>query len=268
MITMTPPNNGFDQIMTIMHRLRAPGGCPWDAEQTHESLKRYLLEEAYEVIEAIDTDSDELLKEELGDLLLQPVFHAAIAEERGAFTMDDVLTTLADKLIRRHPHVFGDQEIKDSKAQVANWEKIKKAEKGEQRRSALSGIPPHLPALMKAHKISEKASRVGFDWEHVDQVMAKVLEELHEFEEALSQGRQDRMEAELGDLLFAVANLGRFLSIDPEEALRKTIARFQNRFTHIEDSLHANGRHIQDASLEEMETLWAEAKTKEQTSEI
>jgi tetrapyrrole methylase family protein/MazG family protein len=257
----------FDQIMTIMNRLRAPGGCPWDAEQTHESLKRYLLEESYEVIEAIDTGSDELLKEELGDLLLQPVFHAAIAEERGAFTMDEVLTSLSDKLIRRHPHVFGDQDIKDSEAQVANWEKIKKAEKGDQRRSALSGIPPHLPALMKAHKISEKASRVGFDWEHVDQVIGKVREELHEFEEAMSQRSQERMEAELGDLLFAVANLGRFLSIDPEEALRKTITRFQNRFTHIEDSLHTNGRHIQDASLEEMEALWVEAKKKEPPTE-
>jgi tetrapyrrole methylase family protein/MazG family protein len=173
------------------------------------------------------------------------------------------LATLADKLIRRHPHVFGDQEIKDSEAQIANWEKIKKEEKGDERRSALSGIPPHLPALMKAQKISEKASRVGFDWEHVDQVMAKVIEELHEFEEAMEQGRQDRMEAELGDLLFAIVNLGRFLSLDPEEALRKTIARFQNRFSHIEERLHATGRHLQDARLDEMEALWAEAKTKE-----
>jgi len=260
---MNYQQTGFEQVMTIMRRLRAPGGCPWDAEQSHESLKRYLLEEAYEVIEAIDTGSDKLLKEELGDLLLQPVFHAAIAEERGAFTMDDILATLADKLIRRHPHVFGDQEIKDSEAQIANWEKIKKAEKGEERRSALSGIPPHLPALMKAQKITEKASRVGFDWEHVDQVMAKVLEELHEFEEALAQGRQDRMEAELGDLLFAIVNLGRFLSLDPEEALRKTITRFQSRFSHIEEQLHIRGRHLQDASLDEMEELWIEAKFRE-----
>lgn len=260
---MNYQQTGFEQVMTIMRRLRAPGGCPWDAEQSHESLKRYLLEEAYEVIEAIDTGSDKLLKEELGDLLLQPVFHAAIAEERGAFTMDDVLATLADKLIRRHPHVFGDEEIKDSEAQIANWEKIKKAEKGEERRSALSGIPPHLPALMKAQKITEKASRVGFDWEHVDQVMAKVLEELHEFEEALAQGRQDRMEAELGDLLFAIVNLGRFLSLDPEEALRKTITRFQSRFSHIEEQLHIRGRHLQDASLDEMEELWIEAKSRE-----
>ncbi len=260
---MTTNHDQFNQVMSIMRRLRAPGGCPWDAEQSHESLKRYLLEESYEVLEAIDSGSDELLKEELGDLLLQPVFHAAIAEERGAFTIEDVLASLSDKLIRRHPHVFGDQVITDSEAQVANWEKIKKAEKGEERRSALSGIPPHLPALMKAQKITEKASRVGFDWEHVDQVMAKVLEELHEFEEAMEQGRQDRMEAELGDLLFAIVNLGRFLALDPEEALRKTIARFQNRFSYIEERLHVNERHLQDASLDEMEALWVEAKSRE-----
>ena len=173
------------------------------------------------------------------------------------------MATLADKLIRRHPHVFGDQEIASSEAQVANWEKIKKEEKGAERRSALSGIPPHLPALMKAQKISEKASRVGFDWEHVDQVMAKVLEELHEFEEAMALGSQERMESELGDLLFAIANLGRFLSLDPEEALRKTINRFQTRFSHIENRLHADGRQLQETSLEEMEQLWQEAKKME-----
>lgn len=260
---MHQQHEGFSRIMAIMRRLRAPGGCPWDAEQNHESLKRYLLEEAYEVIEAIDRNDDALLQEELGDLLLQPVFHAAIAEERGAFDMDDVLATLAEKLIRRHPHVFADQEIRDSAAQVANWEKIKKQEKGDERRSALAGVPPHLPALMKAQKITEKASRVGFDWEHVDQVMAKVLEELHEFEEALAAGNQEQMEAELGDLLFALVNLSRFLSLDPEEALRKTIARFQSRFTHIEERLHAAGRHLQDTDLAEMERLWQEAKTKE-----
>lgn len=255
--------NRFDQIISIMRRLRAPGGCPWDAEQTHESLKRYLIEEAYEVLEAVDSGSDEHLKEELGDLLLQPVFHAAIAEERGSFTMDDVLDTLADKLIRRHPHVFGDLEITDSQAQIENWEKIKKEEKGEERRSALAGVPPHLPALLKAQKITEKASRVGFDWEHVDQVMAKVMEELHEFEEALASGDQEHTEAELGDLLFAIANLGRFLALDTEEALRKTIYRFQKRFSHVEEQMHRRGISMHDASLREMDELWKEAKCKE-----
>lgn len=257
---MNADQKSFDDLLAIMRRLRGPGGCPWDAEQTHESLTRYLLEETYEVIEAIDMKSPEMLKEELGDLLLQPVFHAAIAEETGAFTMADIIQTLCDKLIRRHPHVFGDMEIRDSSAQIENWEQIKKAEKGEERRSALSGVPPHLPALLKAQKITEKAARVGFDWEHVDQVVAKVMEELHEFEEAMAQGNNGRMEAELGDLLFAIVNLGRFLSINPEEALRKTINRFQQRFSHVEDTLHGQGRRMNDTSLEEMDALWEEAK--------
>lgn len=261
---MKPERPTFENLVTIMRRLRGPEGCPWDAEQTHESLTRYLLEEAYEVIEAIETKSTEHLKEELGDLLLQPVFHAAIAEEAGAFTMDDVIHTLCEKLIRRHPHVFGTMEISDSKAQIENWERIKQNEKGTDRPSALSGVPSHLPALLKAQKITEKAARVGFDWEHVDQVIAKVMEELREFEEAMASNDNDRMEAELGDLLFAIVNLGRFLSINPEEALRKTIHRFQNRFQHIENSLHARGQQIQSTSLEEMDCLWEEAKKREQ----
>lgn len=260
---MTPDQSGFEELLAIMRRLRGPGGCPWDAEQTHESLTRYLLEETYEVIEAIDMKSPEMLKEELGDLLLQPVFHSAIAEEAGAFTMTDVIQTLCDKLVRRHPHVFGDMVIRDSNAQIENWEQIKKEEKGEERRSALSGVPPHLPALLKAQKITEKASRVGFDWEHVDQVVAKVMEELHEFEEAMTERDNDRMEAELGDLLFAIVNLGRFLSINPEEALRKTITRFQQRFQYVEDELHGQGRRMNEATLAEMDVLWEEAKRRE-----
>lgn len=260
---MQNEERGFDTLLAIMRRLRGPGGCPWDAEQTHDSLKRYLLEETYEVLEAIDTGDSGLLKEELGDLLLQPVFHAAIAEEEGRFTMAEVVGTLCDKLVRRHPHVFGDLEIADSEAQVVNWEKIKKEEKGEERRSALAGVPAHLPALLKAQKITEKASRVGFDWEHVDQVMAKVMEELHEFEEAMAAGDQQRMTDELGDLLFAIVNLGRFLAVDTEEALRRTIARFQSRFGYVEDRLHLQGRHLQDASLDEMDLLWNEAKERE-----
>jgi tetrapyrrole methylase family protein/MazG family protein len=257
----------FEQLIAIMKRLRGPGGCPWDAEQTHESLTRYLLEETYEVIEAIEAKSSEHIKEELGDLLLQPVFHAAIAEEAGTFTMNDIITTLCDKLVRRHPHVFGDLQIADSAAQIENWEQIKKTEKGTERASALSGVPPHLPALLKAQKITEKASRVGFDWEHVDQVMAKVLEELHEFEEAMAAGDNEHMEAELGDLLFAIVNLGRFLSINPEEALRKTITRFQSRFQYVEDSLHDRGQQMNVTPLAEMDRLWEEAKQQERVHE-
>ncbi len=257
---MNPDDTRFTELLSLMKRLRGPGGCPWDAEQTHESLTRYLLEETYEVIEAIETHSPELLKEELGDLLLQPVFHAAIAEENGVFTMKDIIATLCDKLIRRHPHVFGDMQIADSAAQVENWEQIKKQEKGAERKSALSGVPPNLPALLKAQKITEKAARVGFDWEHVDQVMAKVMEELHEFEEAMLANDSDHMEAELGDLLFAIVNLGRFLSINPEEALRKTILRFQQRFSHVEASLQAANLQMKDTPLAEMDRLWEEAK--------
>ena len=256
-------SNGFDGLVEIMRKLRGPGGCPWDAEQTHESLTRYLLEETYEVIEAIDSRSADHIKEELGDLLLQPIFHAAIAEEAGSFTIKDVIDTLSEKLIRRHPHVFGDAKISDSNAQIENWEKIKKQEKIEERTSALSGVPPHLPSLLKATKITEKAARVGFDWEHIDQVVAKVMEELHEFEEAMISRDNEHMEAELGDLLFAIVNLGRFLSINPEEALRKTINRFQKRFQHVEDSLRSRGLIMNEASLQEMDQLWEEAKTSE-----
>lgn len=260
---MTEENKGFNHLVEIMRRLRAPGGCPWDAEQSHESLKRYLLEECYEVIEAIDKNDPEHLKEELGDLMLQPVFHAVIAEEKGEFTLDEVLNSICAKLVRRHPHVFAGQVVKTADEQVENWERIKKEEHGEGRKSALAGVPPHLPALLKARKITEKAARVGFDWEHADQVFAKVIEELHEFEETMALGDERRMEAELGDLLFAIVNLGRFLSIDPEEALRKTIERFTRRFAHIEDTMHARGVHMNEATLEEMEELWEEAKSRE-----
>lgn len=260
---MTTITYNFHQAMAIMRQLRAPGGCPWDAEQTHESLKRYLLEECYEVIEAIDSGDDALLKEELGDLLLQPLFHAAIAEERGAFTIEDIIITLCEKLVRRHPHVFGSEEILTSDQQVTNWEKIKRKEKAHTRTSALSGVPPHLPALLKAQKITEKASRIGFDWEHVDQVYAKVLEELKEFEESMRSGNQVEMEAELGDLLFSIVNLGRFLSISPEEALRKTIARFISRFNYIERELCSQNISIVDASIDQMEALWDLAKKQE-----
>lgn len=265
---MTSDKNGFDMLMGLMRRLRAPGGCPWDAEQTHENLKRYLLEETYEVIEAIDAGSVPMMKEELGDLLLQVVFHSVIAEEAGEFDIDGVIETLNDKLIRRHPHVFANLEVKNIDQLIDNWEKIKKKEKGEARKSVLSGVPPHLPALLRAHKISEKAARVGFDWSRVDEVFAKVLEELKEFEETMLEGNQERMEAELGDLLFAISNLARFLSLDAEDALRKTISRFMKRFEHIEESLHKSNREIRDASLDEMEKLWEEAKIIERESSV
>lgn len=261
-------NFTFERLLEIMQKLRAPGGCPWDAEQTHESLTRYLLEETYEVIEAIDEKSPQHLKEELGDLLLQPIFHSAIAEESGEFTIYDVINTLCEKLIRRHPHVFGDLVISDSNQQIENWENIKRLEKGDERPSALSGVPEHLPALLKAHKISEKASRVGFDWEHADQVFAKVMEELHEFEEAWAGGDPERMEDELGDLLFAISNMGRFLNVNPEEALRKTISRFQKRFSFVEMELLRQGVPMQTATLEKLDKLWEDAKSAERANKF
>lgn len=260
---MNQDSNKFEQLVTIMRKLRGPGGCPWDAEQTHESLTRYLLEETYEVIEAIDAKSPEHIQEELGDLLLQPVFHAVIAEEAGQFSIDDVINGICEKLIRRHPHVFADMNINDSSAQVENWERIKKQEKGDENLSAISGVPPGLPALMMAHKITEKASRVGFDWNHSDQVFSKVLEELHEFEEAWAEGHRDQMEDELGDLLFAIVNLGRFLALNPEEALRKTIRRFQKRFSYVESNIIKQGRGMNEATIEEMDLLWEQAKKEE-----
>lgn len=260
------PDHNFQQLVQIMNKLRAPGGCPWDAEQTHDSLKRYLIEECYEVIEAIDSGDDNLLMEELGDLLLQPIFHASIAEERNAFNISDVIDTLCGKLIRRHPHVFSDLVITTSEEQLENWEKIKKAEKAAQRSSTLSGVPPHLPAILKAHKITEKASRVGFDWETHDKVLEKIREEMIELEESLIEGDPKRIEEELGDLLFAVVNLGRFLSIDSEDALRKTISRFTKRFNYIEESLNKLNSTPQQSTLQEMELLWQEAKVAEKNS--
>jgi tetrapyrrole methylase family protein / MazG family protein len=250
----------FGRLMDIMRRLRAPGGCPWDAEQTHESLKRYLIEECYEVIEAIDAGDDGLLKEELGDLILQPVFHAAVAEERNAFTMEEVLETVCEKLVRRHPHVFGEEVIETSEAQVANWEKIKKGEKGEQRPSALSGIPPHIPSLLRAQKVTEKAARAGFEWENADQAHAKAVEELRELEEAIRDGKKERIEEEMGDLLFALVNLGRFHGVTAEDALGKALRRFDLRFRHVEERLREKGEKMEELPVGELLRLWREAK--------
>lgn len=256
---MTEGYSDFNRLVEIMKRLRAPAGCPWDAEQTHESLKRYLVEECYEVIEAIENKDDLHLKEELGDLLLQPVFHAVIAEESGRFGMNDIIEGLCSKLIRRHPHVFADKSIRNSAEQVENWERIKQEEKAV-KRSALEGIPPHLPALLKAQKITEKASRVGFDWESRDQVIEKVREELQELLDAINSADSSHINAEFGDLLFSMVNLGRFLDVNAEDSLRAAIEKFRRRFAHIEDRVGAMGIDIKDTTLEEMESFWLEAK--------
>jgi tetrapyrrole methylase family protein/MazG family protein len=246
----------------IMARLRGEDGCPWDREQTSESIKPYLVEETYEVLEAIDEQDPAKLKEELGDLMLQIVFHAQMAEEAGAFTVRDVLAAINDKLVRRHPHVFGDVKADTAQEVLFNWEQIKQTERRREKGQAslLDGVPRELPALLRAHRLQEKASRVGFDWQEAQEVFRKVEEELAELRAAMQGQAAERVEAELGDLLFALVNLSRFLAVNPEEALRKTIARFIARFRYIEEELARRGRSLRQASLEEMDALWAEAK--------
>jgi len=259
----------FDELVQVMKTLHAPGGCPWDREQTHESLKPYFLEEVYEALEAIDSGSDENLKEELGDVLLQVVFHAEIADKEGRFTIDDVIRGIVEKLKRRHPHVFGDAEVDNSDQVMKNWEQIKRGEKRKKKEggSVLDGLPKDLPALVKARRIQEKVSRVGFDWERTEEVMLKVEEELGELKEAREKNDQAKIEEELGDLLFAVANLARFVSVCPEDALRKTIDKFRRRFQYIERELPKRGRKLGEASLEEMDALWEEVKKGEKNSD-
>ena len=272
----------FDELVNLMAKLRAPDGCPWDRKQTHESLKPYLLEEAYEVLETIDKQDEPKLREELGDLLLQILFHAQIAAERNTFTVDDVMQLLADKLVRRHPHVFGRKDTDGTLTpdQVySNWEQIKKSERQQTGRSesALDGVPKTLPALLRAFQIQARASRVGFDWpqngEGVHQVMDKVKEEIEELTDAYGArndqtGEADRdaaqrhLEDEVGDVLFALVNLARFLKVNPEDALRRATDRFADRFHFIEAEAARTGRTLQSMTLAEMDALWEEAKRK------
>jgi tetrapyrrole methylase family protein / MazG family protein len=262
---MTP----FEELVNVMKILQAPGGCPWDREQTHASLKPYFLEEVYEALDAIDSGDDDHIKEELGDVLLQVLFHAEIASRDGRFDIDDVIRVIVEKLKRRHPHVFGDAVADDVETVTKNWEAIKRKEKRDKPGggSVLDGLPKDMPALIRARRIQEKVSRVGFDWEHADQVMMKVDEELGELKEARDNNDVAAVEEELGDLLFAVANLARFVSVCPEDALRKTIDKFQRRFRYIEDELPRRGRKLGEASLEEMDELWEEVKREERASE-
>ncbi len=251
----------FNNLLKIMSKLRGKKGCPWDKEQTTESLKPFLIEEAYEVIEAIDEKSPEKMKEELGDLLLQVVFHAQLAKERKEFDMEDILETLEEKLIRRHPHVFGDVSYEDAKEVLVQWEKIKKQEKANiKRESMLDSVPKELPALLRAHRLQDKASRVGFDWKHINDVFAKVEEEIKEFKGAVEKKKADEIEDELGDIFFALVNVARFLEVNPEDALRKTISKFISRFRYIEEKAKEAGRELSDMTLEEMDKFWEEAK--------
>ncbi|HLH05074.1 MAG TPA: nucleoside triphosphate pyrophosphohydrolase [Bryobacteraceae bacterium] len=252
----------FEELVEIMARLRAPGGCPWDRKQTFDTIKTYLLEEAYEVMDAIDARDWPQLAEELGDLLLQPVFFAEMAREEGLFSIGDSLTAITEKLIRRHPHVFGDAQAKTAEEVLTRWDEIKRQEKngGAKAESILDGVPRALPALMEANKIGHKVAKVGFEWPNVEGVFDKLREETEELREACARGDQEHIEHEIGDLLFNVVNLARHLKVDPEQALRKMNGRFRARFGYIERKIAAGGGKVEESSLEQMEELWQEAK--------
>ncbi|MGI5839243.1 MAG: nucleoside triphosphate pyrophosphohydrolase [bacterium] len=248
-------------LIGVMERLRGEGGCPWDREQTHATLKPYLVEEAYEVVEAIDVGAMDKVCEELGDLLLQVVFHTQLAAERGDFVLADVIESIVEKMIRRHPHVFASTIVRGSGDVLHNWDKIKAQERGgAPRESALSGVPKHFPALLKAFKLQAKAAKVGFDWDSIEGAHAKVREESAELLEALSLGNRAKVEEEVGDLLFAVVNVARFAGIEPETALLRTAEKFVRRFRHIEAAAAASGRLLTEMTLAEMDALWEEAK--------
>jgi MazG family protein len=262
---MSRASEAIDRLLAIMARLRAPDGCPWDLEQTLETLRPYLLEETYEVLEALDDGEAAAHREELGDLLLQIVFQARLREEAGAFAFADVADAISDKLVSRHPHVFGDGQVKDAEGVLKQWAALKREEKRSKGGglSALEGVPRELPALARADRLTEKASRVGFDWPDATGARAKVTEELRELDEAVASGRRTEIEHELGDTLFALANLGRKLGVAPEEALRGTVGRFISRFTHVEEELARRGVAPGSATLAEMDQLWNEAKWRE-----
>ncbi|MGB9885776.1 MAG: nucleoside triphosphate pyrophosphohydrolase [Moorellales bacterium] len=256
------PPGSLATLEAVMARLRGPQGCPWDRAQTHRSLRRYLLEECFETLEALDEGDPERLKEELGDLLLQVVFHARIAEEAGHFNLREVVAGLVEKLYRRHPHVFGRGQARTPEEVQDNWQRIKEKEKGRSP-SLLGGVPRELPALARAQKLQERAAAVGFDWPEVAGVWEKLREEEEELAAAVAAGHQAEVEAELGDLLFAVVNLARFLKVDAEGALRASIQRFVRRFGYLEEHCRRQGRRPEELSLAEMDRLWEEAKARE-----
>ena len=255
----------FYKLVDIIRTLRGPDGCPWDRKQTHKSLTPYLLEETYEVLEAIEGTDHDRLKEELGDLLLQIVLHAQIASENGDYSIDDIANTLCDKLIRRHPHVFEKKADLTPDEVTVNWEHIK-LEKDEpkngEKNSVLSGVPKTLPALLRAYRVQEKAARFGFDWEKVEDIIVKLDEEVGELKAELAAQNEAGIEEELGDLLFSVVNVARFLKIDPERALNRITNKFKRRFEYIEDCLAESNRTVADADLAEMDKLWEESKGK------
>lgn len=264
-------SKSLDELVAVMAKLRAPGGCPWDHEQTYASLAQYLLEEAYETFDAIQeadqTGDTTNLREELGDLLLQVVFHSTIGAERGDFAIDDVVDGVTKKLVLRHPHVFGDKKLARAQDVLDNWDKLKSDERAasgkveKAKDSTLDDVPVHFPALLEGLKLTKKAAKTGFDWENADQVFDKLDEEIGELRHAIASGDTEHAAEEIGDLLFVVLNLARHLDVEPETALKKTNRKFRQRFKFIEDHLKLEGRTLQDSNLEEMDALWNKSKT-------
>ena len=258
-------NDLFESLVEVIATLRGENGCPWDREQTHTSLKPTLIEETYETVEAIDSGDPAKLKEELGDLLLNVMLQAQIAAESNDFTIYDVIETLTEKLIRRHPHVFGNVHVDNAEDVVMNWEAIKSQEAGyEDRKSILDGIPHALPALLRGQKIQKRVARVGFDWDNMSDVVEKIDEELVEVKESLKHSDPDAIEMEIGDLLFAIVNLCRFVDLQAEETLRKSNRKFVNRFKRVEKEVEKQGKRLKDQTLAELDAIWEEVKKDEQ----
>ncbi|GAA5495417.1 nucleoside triphosphate pyrophosphohydrolase [Rubritalea halochordaticola] len=261
------PEDGkqLERLRAIMHRLRSPGGCPWDAEQTHQSLVPHMIEETYETVDTIQREDWEHLKEELGDLLLQVVFHSEIAEGDGRFNLDDVARGISDKLVRRHPHVYGDSQVDGADGVLSQWDEIKRQEKGAEEKPYLHGVGKGLPGMLKAAKLQKKVSKVGFDWPDARSILDKVREELDEVEEAFDSYQEggevpDALQAEIGDLLFVVVNVARKLGVNPEVAIERTNLKFEERFQRLETSLRERGISLAEATSEEMEREWVNAK--------
>lgn len=252
--------SNFPSIVKIMERLRGEGGCEWDRAQSHASLRQYLLEEAYEVVDAISRKDAEQLREELGDLLLQILFHAQIAKENGEFDISGVIDSISEKMVRRHPHVFGGASADTPDAVSRQWEHIKKTVENRNHSSIIGGVPRIFPSLLRAAKITKKAARAGFDWENTGQVMRKVKEEMEELEDAVSGGHPERMEHELGDLFFALVNLARFLHINPEVAMVSANERFERRFEAMEKIARESGHSIENSDLSTLDRFWEKAK--------
>ncbi|GAK61284.1 MazG family protein [Candidatus Vecturithrix granuli] len=250
----------LEDLIELMATLRSEQGCPWDRKQTKDTIKPYIIEEAYEVVEAVDERNPEKIREELGDLLFEIVFYAQLLKEEDGIDIYDIIETVHTKMIRRHPHVFGEVKVSNAEEVLVNWEQIKKEEKKAERKSVLDGVPKHLPSLLRAHRIQSKASHVGFEWENFHQVLEKLDEEFSELRQAYKHENLEEIEDEFGDLLFVLVSIARFLHVNPDDALRKAITKFIERFTQIERAMQTMNKDWKDLSGEEMDALWQQAK--------